>query len=309
MAIGVLRSSEIDAVQHKIELILDVESRLPTIVQCDPILLRRVLANLVAVSQRFAHDGRVVLSLSWDPSKGRLQGRVVGFRGSRGSDTDESRTLGTGPSLGLHVCDLLVTAMRGRFTAVEGTDHGPGFYFEVPAPVAKNVCDWSSLTAVVVDQDPVRNQATSSMLRYAGVVVVSSSCVRQESPPDLVLVSSSDADWESQCTLWKDCGKVVVLVPNHHPFPIESQPTLLSPIDIADLRRILRGISEFPTSVTCSSLGFLDMDDTVAEMGRALRSQSSEHLAAGDPAVIDKRLLLVEDNKINHLLFLRHDIF
>ena len=291
------------------ELILDVDTRLPTKVLTDPTLLHRILTNLAAAGQKRARGGQVVFRFSWDPFRSCLQCDLGSSPPSRrNEDTPDNRFLGQGLALGLQACDVLVRAMRGSFFAVEGTaEQGPSFHFEIPAPVAKNVCDWTGLTAIVMDQDPVRSQATTSMLSYAGVSVVGPSSVPPDSPPDLVLVSAADNHWETQCTRWKSGEGVVVVVPNHCIVPEESIASvngiaLASPIDICELRRVLKTFSTVPSSASCSSLG------SVGEIsqGVVLRGLPSSAEAKEQLVMVEKRVLLVEDNKINHVLFLRY---
>eukprot|EP00906_Rhabdomonas_costata_P038083 RCo053761 len=72
LAVEVLRMLEVQALQRKTELLLNVTPNVPSCVLCDRVLLHRVLTNLVTNALKFCDGGRVTLNADWSSVEGKL---------------------------------------------------------------------------------------------------------------------------------------------------------------------------------------------------------------------------------------------
>eukprot|EP00906_Rhabdomonas_costata_P024592 RCo035319 len=72
LAIEALRILEVQAMLGKTELLLDVAANVPSVVLCDPLLLQRILMNLVGNALKFSKEGRVTLSVFWDAASAKM---------------------------------------------------------------------------------------------------------------------------------------------------------------------------------------------------------------------------------------------
>ena len=183
--------------------------------------------------------------------------------------------------------------MGGRIAASSpGKGKGSQFFFEISAPVVKNLTGYLSCTALVLDDDTTRRDALANMLRYSGVSVLRPSTVPEASPSIIfALPSLLGTDQVSQ---WRQQGSVVCIVAPHilswkpsAANAVGPDLTLKSPVDVVELRACLKSFTD------CNMQG-------------SVSSKSSSGIPAiSDPPELDVCVLLAEDNHVNHTLFIR----
>lgn len=184
-----------------IELVLEVDERLPVWVDGDPHRLRQVIANLVSNAVKFTPSGAVTLTL--EPSGADRVVLVVAdsgigippdklsliFEAFRQADASISRKFG-GTGLGLAICRQLVGLMQGRIWVESEVGRGSRFFVEVPLPAgrAPEAGTGSGLVTVattpveipfrpsarilIVEDHPVNRQLTETMVQKMGVGTV-----------------------------------------------------------------------------------------------------------------------------------------
>jgi two-component system, sensor histidine kinase and response regulator len=220
-----LETLAIRAHEKRLELVAQIDSRLPELVLGDPLRLRQILINLIANAVKFTERGHVLVVLQTDPAApGLLRFEVhdtgIGipadkletvFEPFNQADSSTSRRYG-GSGLGLAIVARLVALMEGA-TAVESrTGAGSVFRFsarfapagdslpqEAPLP---NLADRKILVA---DDNDANREAVQMLLaeRGATVVVAETGTValelihkaaREEAPFDAIVVDSSLPD-------------------------------------------------------------------------------------------------------------------
>jgi two-component system sensor histidine kinase/response regulator len=177
--VAVILSANVGA--KDVEVIFDVDSRLPKWLIGDALRLQQVLINLAGNAVKFTHIGEVVLSvklmaLLGDRSTVRFEVRDTGigiakeklasiFEGFSQAEASTTRRFG-GSGLGLAICQRLVTLMGGELRVESEWGRGSRFYFtvdlEVSAPRALSSLPASMKaehglrTLVVDDNDSAR---------------------------------------------------------------------------------------------------------------------------------------------------------
>ena len=273
-AIQALRLIEIQAKQENVSLVLDAASFLPSTIRCDRHLLSRVLVNLTAQALNVtSNEGRIVLRLSYDSERQNLIGMVIDD--GAGMTTDELALVFTnqshrkdGMGLGLSVCNRLVSEMGGSISAFsEGRNCGSTFRFEIPAPAIKFANHSLDCTVLVVDDDSVRSKALKEMLQYAGVSVLEEGSAETLSVlPKIVFICLSQR-WDVHARVWRQrtstsisatttVTTICVTVPNTFHGKVAPAHlfdcTLRLPVDIAELRGVLRSVLDTVDSDTSS---------------------------------------------------------
>ncbi len=178
---------------HKtVELLYEVDARLPRVLIGDRLRLQQILINLTGNALKFTQQGEVVVSLrycGWDGDRVRLEIAVrdtgigispeqIGhiFEGFQQAEASTTRRFG-GTGLGLAISRQLVQLMGGDL-AVESTQgEGSRFWFcislaaqeETATPPAR------AIRALVVDDNPVALRIMATMLRGLGWAVQASS--------------------------------------------------------------------------------------------------------------------------------------
>ncbi|MBB5190118.1 PAS domain S-box-containing protein [Silvimonas terrae] len=178
---------------HKtVELLYEVDARLPRVLIGDRLRLQQILINLTGNALKFTQQGEVVVSLrycGWENDQVRLEIAVrdtgigispeqIGhiFEGFQQAEASTTRRFG-GTGLGLAISRQLVHLMGGDL-AVESTQgEGSRFWFcislaaqeETPPPPAR------AIRALVVDDNPVALRIMATMLRGLGWAVQASS--------------------------------------------------------------------------------------------------------------------------------------
>ena len=151
--VAVILSANVGA--KDVEVVFDVDSRLPKWLIGDSLRLQQVLINLAGNAVKFTHSGEVVLSvkllaLLGNRSTVRFEVRDTGigiakeklasiFEGFSQAEASTTRRFG-GSGLGLAICQRLVTLMGGELRVESEWGRGSRFHFtvdlEVPAPSA-----------------------------------------------------------------------------------------------------------------------------------------------------------------------------
>ena len=148
---GVLEMLAIPASSKGLELVLDVDDRVPSAVVGDENRMRQVVLNLCSNAVKFTERGEVVVVVRPAEAPGMAHGIRVEVRDTGVgippeamdrlfqvfSQVDGSYTRrhgGTG--LGLAICRRLVTLMGGRIGVESRVGEGSTFWFEVPLPAA-----------------------------------------------------------------------------------------------------------------------------------------------------------------------------
>jgi signal transduction histidine kinase/CheY-like chemotaxis protein len=136
-----------------LDLLVDVDPRLPPQIVGDPNRLRQVLVNLVGNAVKFTASGRVTLSAAAETSGGtpmvhiRVADTGIGIAADKQetifdaftqADTSTSRRFG-GSGLGLAITSQLVVLLGGRIWVESTPGEGSTFHVVVPAEAAEKV--------------------------------------------------------------------------------------------------------------------------------------------------------------------------
>ncbi|MEM1204002.1 MAG: ATP-binding protein, partial [Acidobacteriota bacterium] len=159
-----------------LQLGLELDDDVPTLLVGDPVRLRQVLLNLVANAVKFTADGRIQVRIqkgtpssaaSEDAAWLRFEVEDTGigiprrqrerlFSPFTQADTSSSRTYG-GTGLGLAICRQLVEAMGGRIGVTSEPAVGSTFWFDAPFEVAEpDDVETLELTSGIYDQEARR---------------------------------------------------------------------------------------------------------------------------------------------------------
>ena len=129
-----------------VALVVDVNERVPDLVQGDPGRVRQVALNLVGNALKFTEHGHVSLRIDWVDDRLLVEVEDTGigipeslrphlFSRFRQADGSTTRRFG-GTGLGLSISRGLVERMGGVLTLDESTERGSRFTFSVPAAAA-----------------------------------------------------------------------------------------------------------------------------------------------------------------------------
>ena len=139
------------AAQKGVELVCNVDERVPLQVEGDITRLRQVLVNLLSNAVKFTSQGEVVLAVSrqssGDETALRFAVRDTGigippdridrlFKPFTQADASTTRHYG-GTGLGLAISKRLVEAMGGQMHVESKSGAGSTFWFSLPAPAAE----------------------------------------------------------------------------------------------------------------------------------------------------------------------------
>jgi two-component system, sensor histidine kinase and response regulator len=134
-----------DAAARKgIELVMQIDPKVPQLVRGDPVRLRQIVLNLVGNAIKFTQKGEIVVHIAAtgeDPEKVTLRFEVTDtgigiptsvqntlFRPFVQADSSTTRKYG-GTGLGLAICKRLVELMGGQIGIVSAANKGSTFWF------------------------------------------------------------------------------------------------------------------------------------------------------------------------------------
>jgi PAS domain S-box-containing protein len=168
-----------------VELLFDLDPRLPAMVVGDDLRLRQVLVNLSGNALKFTERGEVVVSvrqLARQDARVRLEIAVrdtgIGiaraqqqhiFSAFAQAEASTTRRFG-GTGLGLAICQRLVGVMGGEIRLQSEPGRGSRFSFELELPVAEEVAAVPTppLRALVIDDNPTARELLSAMAASLG---------------------------------------------------------------------------------------------------------------------------------------------
>ncbi len=179
------------AAQKGLELVYEIDSRIPDVLIADPGRLRQILVNLLGNAIKFSEQGVVSLSMKWLGQLGnnvRLRIEVADqgigipqemqahiFEKFTQADTSTTRKYG-GTGLGLAISSKLVAAMGGELGVVSEVGSGSVFGFTVTLPVGGAIAslqpELSGLQALIVDDQPSNRQVLTNYLKKWGMAPV-----------------------------------------------------------------------------------------------------------------------------------------
>jgi two-component system sensor histidine kinase/response regulator len=313
-------SVSLKAAEKGLELVLDLDPRLPPSVRGDPTRLRQVVLNLLSNAVKFTPAGMVRLEVATNAEgpAARLHVSVtdtgVGLTSEQQArlftpfaqaDTSITRRFG-GTGLGLSISQAIVRAMGGELTVHSEAGRGSTFAFEVTMPIGApavapfRTVELHDVSVLVVDDNEVNLRIVDEQLRTLGCNVA---------------VARTAADgatrWQSLCEAGTPPGVVIL----DHDLPDHRGPWLAERIRGTDAG------STVPI-LMCTSLGTrvgrrggdgaIDRTLTKPVKPTALahclvellgkgRSSSAVTLAPSRPFA-GIRVLLAEDNPVNQRL-------
>ncbi len=181
-----------------LEVVVNIDPKIPSHFLGDPVRLRQILANFVSNAIKFTEQGEIVISV-WQgkPVKQRSADQENDIRWLRFSvrdsgigipkeklgvvfeaftqaDSSTTRRFG-GTGLGLAICKSLVELMGGQIGVESELNEGSCFYFDIPLPVHHNAAasetnlpeplkpQFADLRVMVVDDNA---QSRESLVKY-----------------------------------------------------------------------------------------------------------------------------------------------
>ncbi len=174
-----LRPLAVRADQQGLELLVDIDPRVPVSVSGDPLRLRQIIVNLVGNAIKFTERGHVLITVTPEQSQENetalrfavndtgigiaLEHQTAIFEAFRQADGSTTRRFG-GTGLGLAICSTLVGMMNGRIWVESKPNEGSTFIFTavfgtVTQPQAERRSrPPSGLRVLIVDDNEVNRQ-------------------------------------------------------------------------------------------------------------------------------------------------------
>jgi signal transduction histidine kinase/CheY-like chemotaxis protein len=221
----VLETLAIRAHEKHLELVAQIDSKIPEVLIGDQFRLRQVLTNLVGNAVKFTESGHVLITVKPDPgAPARLQFEVrdtgIGipadklnsvFEPFSQADSSTSRRYG-GSGLGLAIVARLVALMDGEIAVESELGTGSVFRFGVPLTTPSSLVavqdsfpNFSKWKILVADDNRINCEAVRMLLTQQGasVAVATSGATalelirrqgREPKPFDAIIVDSSMPD-------------------------------------------------------------------------------------------------------------------
>lgn len=331
---GVMKAFALRAQQKGLELACEVEAEVPEMVHGDPTRLRQVLNNLVGNALKFTGAGEVIVQARTgrrdaegtevhftvsDTGAGiALEKQQVIFEAFSQADGSTSRKYG-GTGLGLTISSRLVGMMGGRIWVESEIGQGSRFHFlarfgapqEVPASGPVRVVSLLDLPILIVDDNATNRRILNAMLSTWGAQV----SVAENGSAALAALRRG-----------RDSGHPIRLLitdahmPEMDGFALAAQvsedPTLTETSIV-----MLTSAGQRGDAARCKDLGVAGYltkpireselrDAIVMVLGRkpaeaAVTGIVTRHLVRESRAVVGRRILLAEDNRVNQALAVR----
>ena len=184
----------IQAAAKGLELKLELDPRIPELIQGDVTRLRQVLLNFLSNAVKFTSEGRVSVKARWRELKSgsKLKIQVIDtgagiapdnlarlFERFTQAEVSINRTHG-GTGLGLSISKAIVELMGGRIGVDSQPGQGSTFWFEIPTQAAKGAREaqvvdtelsWPDLRVLMVDDTAVNRELVKLMLRPLGLQI------------------------------------------------------------------------------------------------------------------------------------------
>jgi two-component system, sensor histidine kinase and response regulator len=187
-----IRPLAVRADQQGLEMIVDIDSRVPAAVAGDPLRLRQIIVNLVGNAIKFTEQGHVLIRVTPEPSESHetaLRFAIVDtgigiapehqtaiFEAFRQADGSTTRRFG-GTGLGLAICSTLVGMMNGRIWVDSAPNQGSTFSFtavfgavDTPTVTPTQTTLPVGLRALVVDDNEVNRRILLGQLASWDIV-------------------------------------------------------------------------------------------------------------------------------------------
>ncbi len=199
-----------------LEILLDIDLKLPHLIMGDPLRIRQILLNLLVNAVKFTERGEVILKAS-RTEHGMLclsvQDTGIGiardkqdsiFASFVQADSSTTRKYG-GSGLGLAICKKLSTLMGGQISVQSEPGRGSCFNLDIPlvpsqgSTPGEGICQLDGMKVLVVAGNATLRKILAELLRHWGAEVCCAANGReflQQSPAGfhLALVDASLPD-------------------------------------------------------------------------------------------------------------------
>ncbi len=308
-----------------IEVLFDIDPRLPAVLVGDSLRLKQVLINLGGNAIKFTEHGTVVLRigvLDLPPGKASLEFSVrdtgIGiarenlqriFEGFSQAEASTTRRFG-GTGLGLAISARLVNLMSSRIEVESAIGEGSNFHFKVmlgltddAAPMARwpQQDELHALRVLVIDDNPMARQVMQGLAQSLGWTVdladsgaqalatLHALLARGQPMHDVIFVDRQMPDLDGGTT----CRRIGALLQERCPVLImvtaHGQEMFMQRSEQEQAR-----INGFLVKPATPSM----LLDAVLE-ARASQTASPVHRRPAGRRLQGMRVLIVEDNKIN----------
>jgi CheY-like chemotaxis protein/HPt (histidine-containing phosphotransfer) domain-containing protein len=186
------------AKEKGLQIIVDINDDIPDNFQGDPNRLRQVLLNLVGNAIKFTQSGHITIKVSSDAVSNAsitlrfdiidtgigisIDAQSQLFKPYAQADASISRRFG-GTGLGLNICRMLVTAMKGSIGLESTEGRGSDFWFTLPLTIEEaidpaspeileNTAPQRALNVLLIDDNVVNLKVTAGLMEKEGHHVI-----------------------------------------------------------------------------------------------------------------------------------------
>jgi len=169
------------------ELIVNIGSNIPPMLEGDPLRLKQVIGNLISNAEKFTRQGQIILNITIEGNAGARQiirfavtDTGIGipshhlefvFQKHSQSAASTTRQYG-GSSLGLAICRELVELMGGEINVTSDEINGTRFWFDIPMQtVACDVMPPINSQVLLLESSALAAENTAMQLQSLGAEV------------------------------------------------------------------------------------------------------------------------------------------